>query len=110
MIITQTPFRMSFFGGGTDSAAFTQGGFRSIGITGLNHKLERFYHTRLDTPENLSPEALENCLRATAEFVCAADRDLILVTEAGEEAPAEEEMTVEVLPEEESPAAEPQPE
>ena len=102
--------KVPLFGGATDSAAFTQGGFRSIGITGLNHKLERFYHTRLDTPENLSPEALENCLRATAEFVCAADRDLILVTEAGEEAPAEEEMIVEVLPEEESLAAEPQPE
>ena len=73
--------KVPLFGGATDSAAFTQGGFRSIGITGLSHRLEHFYHTRLDTPENLSPAALENCLRATAEFVCAADRDLILVEE-----------------------------
>ena len=77
--------KVPLFGGATDSAAFTQGGFRSIGITGLSHRLERFYHTRLDTPENLSPGALENCYRATAEFVCSADRDLILVPKEPEE-------------------------
>ena len=81
--------KVPLFGGATDSAAFTQGGFRSIGITGLSHRLERFYHTRLDTPENLSPGALENCYRATAEFVYAADRDLILVPKEPEEAVVE---------------------
>ena len=77
--------KVPLFGGATDSAAFTQGGFRSIGITGLSHRLERFYHTRLDTPENLSPIALENCFRVTAEFVRSADRDLILVPKEPEE-------------------------
>ena len=77
--------KVPLFGGATDSAAFTQGGFRSIGITGLSHRLERFYHTRLDTPENLSPGALENCYRATAEFIRSADRDLILVPKEPEE-------------------------
>lgn len=48
-------------GGATDSAAFTQGGFRSLGITGLNHKLERYYHTRRDTWNQLDREGLENC-------------------------------------------------
>ena len=77
--------KVPLFGGATDSAAFTQGGFRSIGVTGLSHRLERFYHTRMDTPENLSPLALENCLHATAEFILSADRDLILVPKEPEE-------------------------
>ena len=51
-------------GGATDSAAFTQGGFASVGITGLSHRLEKYYHTRLDTAENLDPAGLENCFRA----------------------------------------------
>ena len=62
------------FGGSTDSAAFTQGGFRSVGVTGLNHRLERFYHTRLDTAARLNPEALENCYRAAVYTVGELDR------------------------------------
>ena len=95
--------KVPLFGGATDSAAFTQGGFRSIGITGLSHRLERFYHTRLDTPENLSPGALENCYRATAEFIRSADRDLILVPKEPEEVLvelAEEADMPEEIPEE----------
>lgn len=60
-------------GGSTDSAAFTQGGFRSVGITGLDHKLEDYYHTRRDSYDNLDAEGLENCYRATVLFVEAAD-------------------------------------
>ena len=56
-------------GGSTDSAAFTQGGFRSIGITGLSHKLEDYYHTRRDTYDNLNEEGLENCYRATVALI-----------------------------------------
>ena len=33
-------------GGATDSAAFAKKGFKVTGITGLNHKLEDYYHTR----------------------------------------------------------------
>ena len=57
------------FGGATDSAAFTQGGFRSVGITGLNHKLEDYYHTRRDTWNNLNRQGLENCYRATVRML-----------------------------------------
>ena len=57
------------FGGSTDSAAFTQGGFRSVGVTGLNHRLEDYYHTRRDTWDNLNPEGLENCYRATVRMI-----------------------------------------
>ena len=50
-------------GGATDSAAFTQGGFRALGVTGLNHKLEDYYHTRRDSYDNLVAQGLENCYR-----------------------------------------------
>ena len=61
------------FGGGTDSAAFTQGGFRSAGITGLSHKLEDYYHTRRDTWNNLNKEGLENCYKATVQMLWDID-------------------------------------
>ncbi len=57
------------FGGATDSAAFTQGGFRSVGITGLNHKLEDYSHTRRDTWDNLTAKGLENCYKATVQLL-----------------------------------------
>ena len=61
-------------GGATDSAAFTQGGFRSVGVTGLDHKLEDYYHTRRDSYDNLNAEGLENCYRATVALIEAADK------------------------------------
>lgn len=48
-------------GGATDSAAFAQAGFRATGITGLNHNLESYYHTRLDTYTNMNAKGLANC-------------------------------------------------
>lgn len=60
-------------GGATDSAAFTQGGFRSAGVTGLNHKLESYYHTRKDTCDNLNEAGLENCYRAVVRLVELAE-------------------------------------
>ena len=62
------------FGGATDSAAFTQGGFRSIGITGLSHVLEDYYHTRRDSYDNMNEEGLENCIRATAALIDMLDK------------------------------------
>lgn len=48
-------------GGATDTAAFTQAGFRSGGITGLNHKLENYYHTRRDSYDNMNKQGLAEC-------------------------------------------------
>ena len=48
-------------GGATDSAAFAQAGFRATGITGLNHKIEDYYHTRRDTYDNMNLEGLAGC-------------------------------------------------
>ena len=60
-------------GGSTDSAAFTQGGFRSVGITGLSHRLEDYYHTRRDTFGNLDKTGLKNCYMATLRFIEMAE-------------------------------------
>lgn len=57
------------FGGSTDSAAFTQGGFRSIGVTGLSHILEDYYHTRRDSYDNMNLEGLENCYKALLHLI-----------------------------------------
>ena len=54
-------------GGATDSAAFAQAGFRATGITGLNHKLEDYYHTRRDTYDNMNEEGLANCFAASVK-------------------------------------------
>ena len=48
-------------GGATDNAAFAQAGLRSTGITGLNHKLEDYYHTRRDTYDNMNLQGLGDC-------------------------------------------------
>ena len=56
-------------GGATDSAAFTRGGFRAVAVTGLNHKLEDYYHTRRDSYDNLNAEGLENCYAATVRLL-----------------------------------------
>ncbi len=48
-------------GGATDSAAFAQGGFRVTGVTGLNHKLEDYYHTRRDTYDNMNLDGIAGC-------------------------------------------------
>jgi len=54
-------------GGAGDAAAFTQGGFRAAGVTGLNHKLERYYHTRLDSYDNMNKDGIANCFAATVK-------------------------------------------
>lgn len=56
-------------GGATDGAAFTQAGFTSASITGLNHKLEDYYHTRRDTYDNMNAEGLANCYAATVKYL-----------------------------------------
>ena len=54
-------------GGGTDAAAFAQAGRKAAGITGLNHKLENYYHTRRDTYDNMNEEGLSNCFAVSVK-------------------------------------------
>ena len=56
-------------GGATDSAAFAQAGFRATGITGLNHKLEDYYHTRRDTYDNMNKDGLADCYAASVKVL-----------------------------------------
>ena len=56
-------------GGATDDAAFTQAGYRATGITGLNHKLEDYYHTRRDTYDNMNAKGLANCYAASVKVL-----------------------------------------
>ncbi len=56
-------------GGATDSAAFAQAGFRATGITGLNHKLESYYHTRRDTYDNMNEKGLADCYAASIKVL-----------------------------------------
>ena len=54
-------------GGATDSAAFAQAGFRATGVTGLNHKLESYYHTRKDSYDNMNEKGLGDCFAASVK-------------------------------------------
>ncbi len=56
-------------GGAVDAAAFCQGGFRAAGVTGLNHKLERYYHTRLDSYDNMNEQGIANCFAASVKML-----------------------------------------
>ena len=61
-------------GGATDNAAFAQGGFRSTGITGLNHKLENYYHTRRDTYDNMDLQGLGDCFAVSVRVLDKFDQ------------------------------------
>jgi len=49
------------FGGATDNAAFSQAGYKSTGITGLDHELKDYYHTMRDSWDNLNEQCLADC-------------------------------------------------
>ena len=49
--------------GSTDASAFTQGGFKSICLVGMDYNIKRFYHTRIDTYDNLNDEAIDKAYR-----------------------------------------------
>lgn len=49
------------FGGATDNAAFNKAGFKSTGITALDHELQDYYHTMRDTADNLDEGCLADC-------------------------------------------------
>ncbi len=49
----------SIYLGACDAAAFTQKGIKATGFAAMDPTPPRYYHTRLDTPELLVPEALK---------------------------------------------------
>ena len=54
-------------GGATDNAAFNKYGFKSAGITAMNHVLQSYYHTMYDTADNLNPECLADCFAVSVK-------------------------------------------
>jgi len=61
--------------GATDGAAFSKKGIPTASIGGLNLKdeLPPYYHTRLDTPENVEKEALGQFVEICFEFLKYVD-------------------------------------
>lgn len=53
--------------GATDSAAFNKGGYQATGITALDHKLRNYYHTRLDSYDNMDKQTLSDCYKVTVK-------------------------------------------
>lgn len=64
------------FGGATDNAAFNKAGFKSTGITALDHNLQDYYHTMRDTADNLNPECLADCYAISVKCLENFDQNI----------------------------------
>ncbi len=53
--------------GAVDAEGFSMYGIRSAGFCGVNHDPKTYYHTRLDTFDNISPECIELSLEICLE-------------------------------------------
>ncbi|MBR4800883.1 MAG: M28 family peptidase [Clostridia bacterium] len=62
------------FGGATDNAAFLKAGFKSTGITALDHNLQPYYHTMKDNADNLNKECLADCYAVSVKCLENFDR------------------------------------
>ncbi len=59
--------RADIYPGSTDAAAFTQAGLRSVGLGGVDHDPQLYYHTRHDSYDNISPECIEKAIEISYE-------------------------------------------
>lgn len=65
----------SIYIGGSDAASFTQRGIPATGFAAMDPAPPRYYHTRLDSPENLRPEAIKAGIEIMIEACCMFDKD-----------------------------------
>ncbi|MGN0526651.1 MAG: M20/M25/M40 family metallo-hydrolase [Acutalibacteraceae bacterium] len=65
----------SIYLGACDAAAFTQGGIKSTGFAAMDPTPPRYYHTRLDNPSMLCPDALEAGARILLETTLLYDEE-----------------------------------
>lgn len=72
----------SIYLGGSDAAAFTQAGIPATGFAAMDPTPPRYYHTRLDGPELLEPEAIGAAIEIMLETVCMYDNKLVEKNEA----------------------------
>ncbi len=60
------PYKSVFFGA-TDAAAVTQAGMKAVSIASMDPTPARYYHTRLDTEDNLDAKTVEAILGVALE-------------------------------------------
>lgn len=65
----------SIYIGGCDAAAFTQRGIPATGFAAMDPAPPRYYHTRLDNPENLREDAIEAGINIMIEALCMFDKN-----------------------------------
>ena len=65
----------SIYIGACDAAAFTQRGIPATGFAAMDPAPPRYYHTRLDTPENLRPDCIEVGIEVMIETLCMFDKN-----------------------------------
>lgn len=68
----------SIYLGACDAAAFTQRGIKATGFAAMDPTPPRYYHTRLDSPELLIPEALKVGAEVLLETACLYDEEGLL--------------------------------
>ena len=61
--------------GSTDAAAMSQAGIRATAVTAMDPTPARYYHTRLDTEENLSLAAIETGVKLALETAFLFDEE-----------------------------------
>jgi hypothetical protein len=67
--------RAPIYPGSTDAAAFTQGGFKSAGLGGVNHDPQTYYHTRHDSWNNISEECIKKAIEICIETAYLYDKE-----------------------------------
>jgi hypothetical protein len=59
--------------GSTDAAAMSQAGVPASAFTAMDPTPARYYHTRLDTADNLSAQAIDTTVKLALETVFLYD-------------------------------------
>lgn len=67
--------RAQLYPGAIDSDAWAQEGLTAAGFCGVNHNPKRYYHTRQDTADNISPECIELSLEICLEIAELYDKN-----------------------------------
>ena len=65
----------SVFAGATDAAAFSQSGLKATCLAAMNPNVQKYYHTREDNWDNLSPECLSKVLDISIDMVEEFDKN-----------------------------------
>ncbi|MCL2298743.1 MAG: M28 family metallopeptidase [Firmicutes bacterium] len=61
--------------GALDSEAFSILGLRATGFSAVSHDAKRYYHTRMDTPDNMDPDCLALSLNICKEAARLFDKE-----------------------------------